>query len=65
LAAVVGCFVTRSPVQASVNLYSLVESKADRIEPFRYLRALFAQLPRARTVDDVEALLPWNIKLAD
>ena len=28
----------------------------------RYLSLLFAQLPYARTVEDFEALLPWNVK---
>lgn len=49
---------------ASANLYSLIETaKANNIEPYRYLVALFKQLPLAQTVDDYEALLPWNIEL--
>lgn len=49
---------------ASANLYSLIETaKANNIEPYRYLVALFKQLPLAQTVDDYEALLPWNIAL--
>lgn len=49
---------------ASANLYSLIESaKANGIEPYRYLRQLFQALPSAQSVDDFEALLPWNIKL--
>jgi hypothetical protein len=48
--------------QASANLYSLIESaKANGIELYRYLRYV-QQLPAATTVDDYEALLPWNIK---
>jgi transposase len=51
--------------QASANLYSLIETaKACGIEPYRYLRQLFQALPLAQSVDDYEALLPWNIKLA-
>jgi transposase len=51
---------------ASANLYSLVETcKANQIEPYRYLCALFKALPYARTADDYQALLPWNIKLHD
>ena len=38
------------------------ESSND-IEPYRYLVALFKKLPLAQTVDDYEALLPWNIEL--
>ena len=38
-------------------------AKANNIEPYRYLVALFKKLPLAQTVDDYEALLPWNIEL--
>lgn len=49
---------------ASANLYSLIETaKANGIEPYGYLVALFRKLPLAQTVDDYEALLPWNIEL--
>lgn len=47
-------------------LYSLIETaKANGLEPYRYLVALFKRLPPAQTVDDYEALLPWNIELPD
>jgi transposase len=46
---------------ASANLYSLVESaKANNIEPHAYLSHLFTKLPYAKSVEDFEALLPWN-----
>ncbi len=46
---------------ASANLYSLVETcKANGIEPFAYPSHLFERLPHLTTVQDVEALLPWN-----
>lgn len=49
---------------ASANLYSLIETaKANGIEPYHYLVALFKRLPLAQTVDDYETLLPWNIDL--
>lgn len=49
-------------VKASANLYSLIETvKANGLEPYAYLRYLFAELPKATTVEDVEALLPGNI----
>jgi transposase len=48
--------------QASANLYSLIETaKTNGVEPYRYLRHVFQKLPVATTVDDYEALLPWNI----
>jgi transposase len=36
-------------------------AKANGIEPHGYLTQLFTQLPRAKTVEDLEALLPWNV----
>jgi transposase len=47
--------------QASANLYSLIENaKANGLEPYAYLRYLFAELPKAETVEAIEALLPGN-----
>ena len=44
---------------------SLIETaKANGIEPYAYLRVLFAELPKATTVEEIEALLPGNIDLA-
>ena len=55
---------TVAGANASANLYSLVQTcKANGIDSYRYLRALFIALPNATTVDDYEALLPWRIAL--
>ncbi len=55
---------TMAGAHASANLYALIETaKANGIEPYAYLCALFQTLPHATTVDDIEALLPWHIKL--
>ena len=49
-------------VTASANLYSLIETaKANRLEPYAYLRYLFTELPKAETVHAIEALLPGNL----
>ena len=49
-------------VKASANLYSLIETaKANELEPYAYLRYLYTHLPRAASVEDIEALLPGNI----
>jgi hypothetical protein len=32
------------------------------INPHAYLTYLFEQLPRATTLAELEALLPWNVK---
>jgi len=48
--------------KASANLYSLVETaKANGHEPYRYLRHVFAELPKAETLEQVAALLPYNL----
>jgi transposase len=50
-------------VEASANLYSLIETaKANGLEPYAYMRYLFTQLPRAETVEEIEALLPGNLE---
>lgn len=57
---------TPKGAKASANLYSLVESaKANGIEPWRYLEAVFERLPRAKSEADLDALLPWRIELTD
>jgi transposase len=48
---------------ASANLYSLIETaKANGLEPHAYLKKIFTELPNAKTLEDVENLLPWNCK---
>jgi len=55
---------TQAGATASARLYSLVETaKANRVEPHAYLTHLFTHLPEATTVDEFEALLPWNVKI--
>ena len=47
---------------ASARLYSLVETaKANALEPYAYLRHVLTWLPRAQSVDDIDAMLPWNV----
>ena len=47
---------------ASMTLYSLIETaKANKVEPYRYLRRPFDRLPTFDTDDDYEDLLPWRI----
>jgi transposase len=50
---------------ASANLYSLVMTcRINNIDPHAYLTYLFTHLAAARTVEDFEALLPWNVQCA-
>ena len=49
--------------QASANLFSLVLTcRANDVEPYAYLNHLFEHLPAASTVEQIESLLPWNLK---
>ena len=51
---------------SSANLYSLIETaKANGLEPYTYLKKVFSELPKAKNVDSVETLLPWNIESED
>jgi hypothetical protein len=47
-----------------MTLYTLIETaKANGVEPYRYLRALFEQLPTFDPNGHYDELLPWNIIL--
>ena len=53
---------TPAGAQASARLYGIIETaKANGCEPYAYLRRVFTDLPRATTLANVEALLPWNV----
>ena len=53
---------TVAGAHASANLYSLLQTcLANGIDGYRYLTVLLVELPKARTVDDFEALLPWHL----
>jgi transposase len=55
---------TVAGANASANLYSLLQTcAANGIDGYRYLAAMLVALPRAKSVDDYEALLPWRIQL--
>ena len=54
---------TQLGARASANLFSLVNTaKANGLEPLAYLTNLYTHLPSATTLEQIEALLPWNIK---
>jgi hypothetical protein len=54
---------TPKGANASAVHYSLVETaKANGLEPYQYLHDVLTRLPYAETVEELEALLPWNIK---
>jgi hypothetical protein len=54
---------TERGAKASAALYGLIETaKANGLEPYAYLQRVFERLPAAQSVEDVEALLPWNLE---
>ena len=56
---------TVNGAKASAHLYSLVQTaRANELEPYAYLRRLFAELPKAKAVEDFEPLLPVKAALA-
>lgn len=56
---------SQAGAKASANLYSLVETaKANELNVYDYLQHIFKELPNAQSVEDVEALLPWRVKLS-
>ena len=55
---------TVAGANASANLYSLLQTCiANGIDGYLYLKTLFVELPKAKSVEDYEALLPWRIDL--
>jgi transposase len=56
---------TPAGASASAAIYSLIETaKANGLEPYRYLRYLFEQVPLATTTEDYRALLPQHMPAA-
>lgn len=54
---------TPAGANASALYYTLIETaKANQIDPYRYMHYLVSTIATASTVDDIEALLPWNAK---
>ncbi len=57
---------TPAGAHASAVIYSLVQTaKANGLEPYTWLRRVLRDLPAAKTVEAVEALLPWSLRITD
>lgn len=53
--------VTAQNALGKAQLYSLIETaKANGREPYTWLRYILERLPAANSIEDFEALLPWN-----
>ena len=56
---------TPKGAHASAACYSLVETaKANGLEPYAYLKYVLDHIGSADTLDQLEALLPWNVPKA-
>ena len=54
---------TPAGASASALYYTLIETaKANQLDPYRYIKHLVGHIAAAETVEDIEALLPWNVK---
>ena len=52
---------TLAGAESSAALYSLlVMAREHGLNPISYMTAVFTELPKATTAEDVEKLLPWN-----
>jgi|TARA_R110000744_G_scaffold236639_1_gene354176 hypothetical protein len=50
--------------QSNAILYCMIETaKANGLIPYEYLVMLFETLPKRKEGDNLDDLLPWNIKL--
>lgn len=57
---------TPAGANASAIIYSMVKTaKANGLDPYAWLRRVMRDLPAARTVEEIEALLPWNLNLTE
>ena len=58
--------VTPSGAESSALFYSLIETaKANGLEPYKYLKYLFEEYPKANTGEEISNLLPMNIDNPD
>ena len=53
---------TTAGAHSSAVIYSMVQTaKANGHEPYAWLRHVLRELPKASTVDQFDALMPWNL----
>ena len=57
---------TPAGANASAIIYSLLQTaKANGQEPYTWLRRVLRDLPAAKTLEEFESLLPWNLHALD
>jgi hypothetical protein len=60
-----GAFAAAGTNVLALGASSLPSCLANGIDGYRYLTARLIALPKARTVADYEALLPWRLAAAN
>ena len=57
-------YLHREAVDFRKTINGLIETaKAHDLNPEKYLTEIYRQLPNIKTVEQVEQLLPWKIKI--
>ncbi len=55
---------TPAGAASSAMIYSILESaKASNHNPLHYMTAVLAEIPNAKSLEDIEALLPWQLSV--
>ncbi len=55
---------TPAGATSSALIYSILESaKANNHNPLHYMTVVLAGIPNAKSIEDIEALLPWNLSV--
>ena len=55
---------TARGAKASATCFSLIETaKANELDPYQYVHHVLKHIASAQTMEDIEALLPWNVTL--
>jgi transposase len=54
---------TNGAIAVGHHMTLIQTAKLHSIDPYHYLLALLREMPHCNTLDDFEALLPWNIRL--
>ena len=54
---------TSRGAKASATCYSLIETaRTNGLEPYQYLNYVLQHIANAKTLEDIEALPPWNMQ---
>lgn len=57
---------TPAGAHASARIYGIIKTaKANGHKPYAYLCRILCDLPKAKTIEDFEALLPWKLDPGD